>query len=75
LTNPITNNQLKYMITGLSGNNKAYVSIIDFSGRVVAKATAQTLANNSINVANLPSGIYKLVVRVDDNMLQQSFSK
>lgn len=75
LSNPITNNQLKYLITGLPGNNKAVVSIIDFSGRVVAKATAQTLTNNAINVANLPSGIYKLVVRIDDNMLQQSFSK
>jgi len=74
-TNPIANNQLKFVISGLPVNKRAAVSIIDFSGRVVVKTTAFSLINNSIDVTNLTAGIYKVVVQADDVVLQQSFTK
>jgi len=74
-TNPLINNQLKFMMSGIPVNKRAAVSIIDFSGRVVLKTTAFSLASTSINVTNLTAGIYKLVVLVDDIVLQQSFTK
>ncbi len=73
--NPVINNQLKFIMSGLSVNKRAAVSIIDFSGRVVMNTTAFSLVNNSIDVTNLTSGIYKLVVQVDNVVLQQSFKK
>jgi len=74
-TNPLINNQLKFLMSGLPVNKRAVVSIIDFSGRVVLKTTAFSLVNNNIDVTNLTAGIYKLVVQVDDVVLQQSFTK
>jgi len=75
VTNPVTNNQLRFTITGLSTNKKVAVSIIDLGGKVVAKTIAFSLTDNTINITNLSSGMYKLVARVDDNTLQQSFTK
>lgn len=74
-TNPVVNNRLKFMMSGLPVNKKAAVAIIDFSGRVVLKTTAFSLVINNIDVTNLTAGIYKLVVQIDDVVLQQSFTK
>ena len=74
-SNPVINNQLKFMLSGLPVNKRAAVAIIDFSGRVVLKTTAFTVINNSIDVTKLTAGIYKLVVQIDDAILQQSFTK
>jgi len=74
-TNPVANDRLKFMLSGLPVNKKASVAIIDFSGRVVLRTVAFSLINNSIDVTNLTAGIYKLVVQVDDTVLQQSFTK
>jgi len=74
--NPVLNNQLKFVITGLPVNSKqAEASIIDFSGKVVARSKVSVLMNNTIDVSGLASGMYRLVVRTDENILQQSFVK
>lgn len=73
--NPVMNGQLRYIITGLSADRKAEVTVVDFSGRILVRTTASSLSNNNINVAGLPAGMYKLIVRVDENILQQSFAK
>ena len=75
LTNPVVNGQLRYIITGLSGNKKAEVSIVDYGGRVMNKSIANSLGNNTISVGNLASGMYKLIVQVDGEVLQQSFTR
>ncbi|HKG69658.1 MAG TPA: T9SS type A sorting domain-containing protein, partial [Segetibacter sp.] len=74
-TNPVSNGELRYTITGLSTGKKADVSIIDYHGRLLLKNTVSSLMNNTLKVSHLPSGIYKLVVRVDDTLLQESFIK
>ncbi len=75
LNNPIVNGVLRFIITGLANDKKAAASIVDYSGRTVALTTASTLMNNTIKIGNLSSGIYKLVVRVDGSVLEQSFIK
>ncbi len=74
-TNPASNGILQYTITGLPQNKKAFVSIIDYSGKVLVKTTAGTLSSNSINIGNLAAGMYRLVVHTDGNILQQVFTK
>jgi hypothetical protein len=74
-TNPVTTGELKYTITGLLADKKAEVSVIDFNGRVLLQKTVSSYRNNSVNIKTLPAGMYKLVVRVDDLLLQRSFSK
>lgn len=74
-TNPVSNGELRYSITGLSINKKAEVSIIDFNGRLLIKNTVSSLMNNTLRISHLSAGMYKLVVRVDDTLLQQSFIK
>ena len=74
-TNPVVNNRLKYMVTGIPGDKKVEVAVIDFSGRIVINTTASTLTNNTINISNLTAGMYKLLVKIDDTILQQSFRK
>jgi hypothetical protein len=74
-TNPAANNRLQFVITGLPTDKKAAVSIIDQTGRIVMRSTASSLLNNDINVANLAAGMYRLIVQVDENILEQSFIK
>src|SRR6185503_8302290 len=73
ITNPVTNGLLKYIVTGLPANKQGNVSIIDYSGRVVARTTADLLMVNTINVSNLSAGSYKLIIQVDETRLQQTF--
>ncbi|MFI5130513.1 MAG: CHRD domain-containing protein [Chitinophagales bacterium] len=75
ISNPVTDGQLKYIVTGLPANKKADVTIIDYNGRVVSRSTSSVFAINNINVTKLPAGVYRLVVRTDDNTLQQNFVK
>ena len=74
-TNPVSNGMLQYIITGLSSNRKVSVTIIDYSGKVVASTVAATLNTNFINIRNLAAGAYRLVVQADGNILQQAFTK
>lgn len=74
-TNPVVNGELKYTITGLPSGKKAEVSIIDYSGRVVLRNTISSLMNNTLRIHRLSSGMYKLMVRIDDTLLQQGFVK
>lgn len=74
-TNPVTNGELRYTITGLTTGKKAEVSIIDYNGRLIMRNTISSLMNNTLKIPHLSAGMYKLVVRVDDTMLQQSFIK
>lgn len=75
LTNPIVKGIVRYNITGLATDTKAEISIVDFSGRVMYKAIESALTTNSIEVGRLSPGVYKLLVRVDGLVLQQSFLK
>jgi hypothetical protein len=73
-TNPVVNKQLRYSVSGLSSNKKAEVSVIDYSGRTLIKTTTSLNGDNILSTANLAKGMYKLIVRIDDEVLQQSFS-
>jgi hypothetical protein len=75
VSNPVRNNQLQYLITGVAINKKAKVSIVDFNGRTVFQTIAFTMANNYLSVGKLSAGMYKLVVQIDDKIMQKSFIK
>jgi hypothetical protein len=75
MPNPVVNGSLRFAITGLSNNQKADVSIIDFNGRLMKHTTASTLINGSIDVTNLSAGMYKLVIKTGDTTLQETFTK
>ncbi len=66
---------LHYTITGLSTGKKAEVSIIDYNGRLLFRNTISSLTNNTLKIAHLSAGMYKLIVRIDDTLMQQSFIK
>ena len=74
-TNPVVNGELKYIITGLSAGKKGEVSIIDYNGRLVLRNTMSSLMNNTLRIQHLSAGMYKLVIRVDDNVMHRSFIK
>ena len=48
---------------------------MDYSGRILIRTTAFTMDNNLIPVGKLSAGMYKLVVKIDDMIMQQSFIK
>ncbi len=73
--NPVSGNMLRFVITGLPVNKMTAITVIDFSGKTVLSSSAKTLTPNSINIAHLPSGVYRLVVYTEGNLLQQSFTK
>lgn len=73
--NPVTNGELRYTITGLQSGKKAEVSIIDYNGRLLLRNTVSSLMNNTLRISHLPAGMYKLMVRMDDTLLQKSFIK
>ncbi|HEX8278393.1 MAG TPA: T9SS type A sorting domain-containing protein, partial [Segetibacter sp.] len=74
-TNPVVNGELKYTVTGLSAGRKGEVSIIDYNGKLVLKNTMSSLMNNTLRIPHLSSGMYKLVVRVGDDVMQRNFIK
>lgn len=73
--NPVVKGELNYILTGLSSDSKTEVSVVDYSGKIVIKTIGRALINNKVNISSLSSGMYKLVVKFDDNVLQQSFMK
>jgi hypothetical protein len=73
--NPLIKEELNYTITGVPANPKMEVSVIDYSGKVLIRSTGQALLNNRINVSRLSRGMYRLVVRFNDTVLQQNFVK
>ncbi|MBC7888112.1 MAG: CHRD domain-containing protein [Ferruginibacter sp.] len=75
LSNPIVNGELRFIITGLSVDKKAEVSIVDFNGKRLAQKIVSTFTNNSMSLKKLSAGMYKLVVRIEDKILQQTFIK
>jgi hypothetical protein len=75
LTNPVKDNELRFVITGSAVDKKADVSVLDVSGRTVAKAAVSSFMNNHLDVASLPAGVYQLVVLMDGNLLKQRFVK
>lgn len=75
LVNPISKGAVRFNITGLQNNKKAEVSIMDYSGRIMHHSVQSALSTNTIEVSNLAPGMYKLVVRVDGLLLQQTFLK
>lgn len=74
-TNPVTNGELRYNITGLATGKKAEVSIIDYNGRLILRNVVSSLMNNTLKIPHLSAGMYKLVVRIDGTILQRSFIK
>jgi hypothetical protein len=76
MPNPVINNRLRFTITGMSGEQKAEISVIDFGGRTMLKTSGSTLLNNNIDISSLSSGMYKLIVKIDnETVLQHNFSK
>jgi hypothetical protein len=75
LANPVTNGTLRFVITGLTNQQKAEASVMDYSGRVVARMQASLLTNNEIPVSHLASGMYRLVIRAGNETIQESFVK
>lgn len=76
MANPVVNGTLGFTITGLPNNNqKAEISIIDFSGRIMQRRAVSTLLNNFVDVSKLSKGMYKLVVKTNSTLLQETFSR
>ena len=75
MANPVTNGLLRFTITGLPTSMQAEVSIIDFAGRALLRSTTSTLGTGALNVTKFAPGIYRLLVKVGDRILQQSFMK
>lgn len=75
LANPVTNGMLRFVVTGLPGQQKAEASVVDYGGRVVARSQASLLTNNEIAVGHLASGMYRLVIRAGNESIQESFVK
>jgi hypothetical protein len=75
VSNPVRNNQLQYIITGVPTNKSAVISILDFTGRLMLQTTGSTLFNNPIPITKLSSGTYSLIVRIDGIRMQKSFIK
>jgi hypothetical protein len=76
MANPVVNGTLGFTITGLPNNNqKAEISIIDFSGRIMHRRAVSTLLNNFVDVSKLSKGMYKLVVKTNSTVLQETFSR
>jgi len=73
--NPVSNNELQFVITGLSEDKKLSYIIVDNSGRIVLTGTASSLMNNTLNIGHFARGMYKLVIKFDNTVLQQSFIK
>lgn len=74
-TNPVVNGELRYRITGLAMDKKVEVSIVDFNGRLVVRNSVSSSASNTVRIPGLAAGMYKLVVRIEDVILQKSFIK
>jgi Cu/Zn superoxide dismutase len=75
LSNPVTNGMLRFVVTGMQANGAAEATVVDYSGRVVLKARATLQGTNELPVGNLGAGMYRLVVKVNNELLQQSFVK
>ena len=74
-TNPVVNGELRYMIAGLPTNKRAEVSIVDFNGRLLVRTSVSSSTNNTVRIAGMAAGMYKLIVRMDDTILEKSFIK
>ena len=76
MPNPVINNKIRFTITGMASEQKAEISVIDLGGRTMLKTAASTLLNNSIDISALSSGVYKLIIRMNNGtVLQENFSK
>ncbi|MCW3114912.1 MAG: hypothetical protein JWR18_3308 [Segetibacter sp.] len=75
LQNPVINGSLALTVTGLINNQKAEISVIDFSGRLLKKGVISTMSNNIIDISRLSSGMYRVMVKLNDSVLQESFIK
>lgn len=73
--NPVINNQLNFLITGLQVNSKIAISILDITGRSLIKTMVPAIATNQIDINQLPAGIYKMIVNTGGEILQASFVK
>ncbi len=73
--NPVVKGNLNFMVTGNALESKVDVSVIDVNGKIVARSVGSSMTSNRIDVSNLAKGFYKLVIRVDDVQLQESFIK
>ncbi len=73
--NPVINNQLNFLITGLQVNRRIAITIFDITGRSLIKKMVPAIASNQIDISKLPAGIYKMMVNTGDEILQASFVK
>jgi hypothetical protein len=76
IPNPVINNKLRFTITGIAREQKAEISVVDLGGRTLFKTVVSSSTNNNIDISSLSKGMYRLVVKInDDTILQESFSK
>jgi hypothetical protein len=76
MPNPVINNKLRFTITGITSEQKAEISVIDLGGRTMLKTSVSSLLNNNIDISTLSSGVYKLIIRMNNgDVLQENFSK
>jgi len=73
--NPVSNNELQFIVTGLSDDKKLSYYVVDNNGRTILRGTASSLMNNTLNIAHFARGMYTIVVKFDNTVLQQSFIK
>jgi hypothetical protein len=75
LQNPVSDHLLKYSITGLSADTQSGIAVMDVSGKTLIKTTSNSFATNSIDISQLPAGLYHLVIHTTEGILQKAFMK
>ena len=73
--NPVINNQLNFIVTGLQVNSRISLSIFDITGRSLIKTMVPSIATNHIDLSKLPAGVYKMMLNTGDEILQANFVK
>ncbi|WP_207491609.1 CHRD domain-containing protein [Aridibaculum aurantiacum] len=74
LSNPVKNT-LHYTLGGLRTADKTEVSIIDQHGRRIHSERVAASGVHQVDISRLGAGVYILVAKTDDHVLQQRFVK
>lgn len=75
LANPVKGNQLRFQLSGVVNPLNANASIRDISGRLLVKSRNVNAGVNTIDISALSKGMYKLMVTINNELVEVSFLK
>ena len=70
-----THGQASVSFSGFKTNNMREVLLLNVKGDIVRSLKMDPLANNNLNINDLPSGIYFLKLVDETNVIQKKFVK